>query len=363
MEQPYILLTPGPLMTSKTVKEAMLRDWCTWDDDYNIKIVQNIRARLVDLATRQKNDYTSILLQGSGTFSVEGTLISAIPSNGKLLILSNGAYGNRMHEIAVYANIQHETLRWNETEMVAPQEVDDYLGSNADITHVSFVHCETTTGILNPLEELCSVVKKYNKCLIVDAISSFGGIPYDIGRLNIDFLIGSSNKCLQGTPGFGFIIARKETILQCKGNAHSLSLDIFDQWNTMEKQSGKWRFTSPTHIVKAFMQAMDELDEEGGISKRYCRYQENHRVLMEGMQAIGFVPLLDVSLQSPIISSFLYPTPAFSFSSFYNDLKNKGFVIYPGKISEKDTFRIGTIGDVHPDDFKNLIEAIATIDY
>ncbi|MFY0255554.1 2-aminoethylphosphonate--pyruvate transaminase [Chitinophaga sp. 30R24] len=362
MEQPYILLTPGPLMTSETVKKTMLRDWCTWDDDYNINIVQDIRARLVSLATKQTSDYTSVLLQGSGTFSVEGTLISTIPANGKLLILSNGAYGDRMQQIAEYANIPHDKITWIESETVSPSKVDDYLSCHTDITHVSFVHCETTTGILNPLQEICSVVKKHNKCLIVDAISSFGGIPYDIGELKIDFLIGSSNKCLQGVPGFGFILVRKEALLQCKGNARSLSLDIFAQWDTMEKQSGKWRFTSPTHVVRAFKQALDELDEEGGISERHRRYQENHKILMEGMQAIGFEPLLDTFLQSPIISSFLYPTPSFSFNSFYKELKEKGFVIYPGKISEKETFRIGTIGEVYPDDFKRLIAAIATID-
>ena len=174
-------------MTSRSVKETMLRDWCTWDDDYNVHIVQNIRARLVDLATRRKEEYTSILMQGSGTFSVEATLISAVPSDGKLLILSNGAYGNRMGEIAHCARLNHDVLRWKETETIKPEEVDRYLSSHGDITHVSFVHCETTTGLLNPLEDLCRVIKKHGKGLIVDAISSFGGIPYDVGNLEIDF--------------------------------------------------------------------------------------------------------------------------------------------------------------------------------
>lgn len=361
MEQPYILLTPGPLMTSETVKETMLRDWCTWDNDYNVHIVQDIRARLVDLSTKQTSNYTSVLLQGSGTFSVEGTLISAIPPNGKLLILSNGAYGDRMRQIAEYASISHDTLTWNETETVSPCEVDDYLRSHADITHVAFVHCETTTGILNPLEELCSVVKKYDKYLIVDAISSFGGIPMDIAELEIDFMIGTSNKCLQGVPGFGFIIANKKALSTCKGISPSLSLDIYDQWDTMEKQPGKWRFTSPTHAVRAFKQAMDELDSEGGIATRYLRYKKNHSILTEGMKKQGFTPLLPMELQSPIITSFLYPDKSFQFEIFYSRLKEKGFVIYPGKISDSETFRIGTIGHVFPDDFKNLINAIESI--
>ncbi len=361
MEQPYILLTPGPLMTSRSVKETMLRDWCTWDDDYNVHIVQNIRARLVDLATRRKEEYTSILMQGSGTFSVEATLISAVPSDGKLLILSNGAYGNRMGEIAHYARLNHDVLRWKETETIKPEEVDRYLSSHGDITHVSFVHCETTTGLLNPLEDLCRVIKKHDKGLIVDAISSFGGIPYDVGNLEIDFLVGSANKCIQGVPGFGFVIAKIAAISRCEDRSSSLSLDLHAQWKTMEGFSGKWRFTSPTHVVRAFKQALDELDQEGGIEARYRRYKENYRVLMQGMEKLGFTPLLTASLRSPIISSFLYPKPSFSFTTFYNKLKDRGFVIYPGKVSEIETFRIGTIGHVFPEDFEKLIRTIESI--
>lgn len=359
---PYILLTPGPLTTSETVKEVMLTDWCTWDADYNIQIVQEIRKRLVELATSTTTDeYTSILLQGSGTFSVEGTLISAVSKNDKVLILCNGAYGRRMVEIAEHAKIPFEFLSWKETEPVCPSQLEEYLKQHTDITHVAFVHCETTTGIINPLEQLCETVKSNNKTLIVDTISSFGGIPMDIAELGIDFMIGTSNKCIQGVPGFGFIIAAKKALNLCKGVSPSLSLDIYDQWHTMEQQSGKWRFTSPTHTVRAFKQAMDELDNEGGISARHARYKENHSILMEGMRKQGFTPLLPAELQSPIITSFLYPDNTFRFNTFYSRLKEKGFVIYPGKISDTETFRIGTIGHVFPDDFRNLITAIESI--
>jgi 2-aminoethylphosphonate-pyruvate transaminase len=359
--RPYILFTPGPLTTSETVKQTMLEDWCTWDDDYNLGIVQNVRSELVCLATGRQDDYTSVLLQGSGTYSVESVLTCSVPSSGRLLILSNGAYGNRMAEIARYGKIRHEVISFPETDPVCPVTVDRFLSEHREITHVSFVHCETTTGILNPLDELCSVIGRHGKTLIVDAISSFGGIPFDAGRLNIDFLIGSSNKCIQGVPGFGYVIARRDAIEACRGNARSLSLDIHDQWETMEQKRGKWRFTSPTHVVRAFRQALLELHEEGGIAARHARYEANHRLLVEGMTRLGYRPLLPAERQSPVITSFLYPDSSFCFEAFYGELKRKGFIIYPGKISQADTFRIGTIGDISVRDITALIDAVGSI--
>ena len=198
----------------------------------------------------------------------------------------------------------------------------------------------------------------HGKVLIVDAMSSFGGVPVDMAKLGIDFMISSANKCIQGVPGFGFILARRSLLERCKGVARSLSLDLYDQWETMEKGHGKWRFTSPTHVVRAFMQALKELDAEGGIAARYARYCENHRTLVEGMRSLGFKTLLPDEEQSPVITSFYYPTENFDFKDFYLKLKAKGFVIYPGKISQADTFRIGNIGDVFPADFVRLIEAV-----
>ncbi|MDR0749326.1 MAG: 2-aminoethylphosphonate--pyruvate transaminase [Tannerellaceae bacterium] len=359
--RPCILFTPGPLTTSETVKQTMLQDWCTWDDDYNLEIVQNVRSELVRLATDCPDNYTSVLLQGSGTYSVEGALTCAVPDSGKLLILSNGAYGNRMAEIARYGKIRHDIISFPETSPVCPDTIDRFLSGHNEVTHVSFVHCETTTGILNPLDELCRVINRHGKTLIVDAISSFGGIPFNAGLLNIDFLIGSSNKCIQGVPGFGYVIARRDAMKTCRGNARSLSLDIYAQWETMEKSCGKWRFTSPTHVVRAFRQALKELHEEGGVAARHTRYEANHSVLTEGMTHLGYKPLLPAEHQSPIITSFLYPDPPFCFKSFYNELKQKGFIIYPGKISQADTFRIGTIGDINVHDIKALINAIGSL--
>lgn len=268
-----------------------------------------------------------------------------------------------MGNIAEYHGIDYDMLAFDETEQVSVDYVDDYLAHNAEITHVSVVHCETTTGVLNPLKEIAHIVKMHGKKLIVDAMSSFGGVPLDVQELGIDFLISSSNKCIQGVPGFGFIIARKSELAHCKGVSKSLSLDIYDQWETMEKGHGKWRFTSPTHVVRAFKQAMDELLEEGGVEARHERYCANHDVLVKGMRSLGFKTLLPDEIQSPVITSFLYPNADFDFTSFYAQLKERGFVIYPGKISQADTFRIGNIGDVYPEDFGKLIEVIKECKY
>ena len=356
--RPYLLLTPGPLTTTESVKAAMMSDWCTWDKDYNEGIVEVIRKELVNIASSRPEEYTAVLMQGSGTFCVEATLGSTVRPDDHLLVAANGAYGKRMGVIAEYYKLNCHVMKFDETEAVDPKVIDEYLTEHKEVTHVSVVHCETTTGVLNPLEEIAAVVKRHGKTLIVDAMSSFGGVPIDMAALGIDFLISSANKCIQGVPGFGFIIARRSLLEQCKGVARSLSLDVYDQWETMEKGHGKWRFTSPTHVVRAFMQALTELKEEGGVEARHARYCENHRVLVEGMRSLGYKTLLDDEWQSPVITSFYYPDASFDFQSFYQTLKAKGFVIYPGKISQADTFRIGNIGDVHPDDFRRLVDAI-----
>lgn len=359
--RPYLLLTPGPLTTSESVKAAMMSDWCTWDEDYNIGIVEVIRKELTELASSCPEAYTAVLMQGSGSFCVEATLGSVVRKDDHLLIAANGAYGKRMGVIADYYHLNYHLMKFEETEQVNPAQIDAYLTAHPEVTHVSVVHCETTTGVLNPLEAIAAVVKKHNKILIVDAMSSFGGVPIDMAKLGIDFMISSANKCIQGVPGFGFILARRALLEQCKGVARSLSLDLYDQWETMEKGHGKWRFTSPTHVVRAFMQALTELKEEGGIEARYARYQQNHNTLVNGMRKLGFKTLLTDEEQSPVITSFYYPAAGFDFKAFYQKLKEKGFVIYPGKISQADTFRIGNIGDVYPADFENLVEAIKEV--
>lgn len=357
----YLLLTPGPLSTSETVREAMLQDWCTWDKDYNEGIVTPIRHALLEIAGLDTDEYTDVLLQGSGTYCVEATIGAAVKPTDKLLILANGAYGQRMAQIADYYHINYILVSLHETELITGEVVRRALEQHPDITHLSMVHSETTTGLLNPIEEVAEVIHGRGITFIVDAMSSFGGVPIDIKGLGIDFLVSSANKCIQGVPGFGFVIAKKEKLLATKGNARSLSLDIYAQWETMEKGKGKWRFTSPTHVVHAFYRAIQELKEEGGIRARYERYKKNHQILVEGMCKLGFRPLLPEASQGPIITSFLYPSATFDFPAFYAELKQKGFVIYPGKISDADTFRIGNIGDIYPADMEHLLEAIQGI--
>ena len=357
-DNPYLLLTPGPLSTTKSVKAAMLRDWCTWDDDYK-SLVQEVRGKLVRLGTDQTDQYTCVLMQGSGTFAVESIITTAVPDNGKLLVLPNGAYGDRIVQIAKTLKID---CIFNDSGEMDPPDLDKLeatLKADPAITHVAVVHSETTTGMLNPIDKIGKIVKKYKKIFIVDAMSSFGGIPIDIAALDVDFIVSSANKCIQGVPGFGFIIAKKEELMKCKGRARSLSLDLYDQWNTMENDKGKWRYTSPTHVVRAFYQALKELEEEGGIAKRTARYSANHRTLVDGMRKLGFRTLLPDALQGHFITGFFSPEEKkYDFKTFYNLLKTKGFVIYPGKVSKASAFRIGNIGDVYPADMERLVKAI-----
>lgn len=354
----YILLTPGPLSTSKRVRAALLKDWCTWDIEYN-NMIQEIRSMLLKVANCSEDIYTSVLMQGSGSFSVESVIGTSVGENDKLLIIANGAYGKRMNDIAKVLKINYKFVETSEKEQYSVEALEEILKKDNEITHVSFVHCETTTGILNPLEDLAKVVKAYNKTLIVDAMSSFGGVKIDVEGLGIDFLISSANKCIQGVPGFGFVIAKKESLMKTKGQAKSLSLDLYDQWNTMEKDNGKWRFTSPTHVTHAFYEALKELEDEGGVDKRYERYNSMQKSLVEGMKRMGFRIYVKEEYHSPIITTFLYPeNRTFEFKSFYNFLKTKGFVIYPGKLSDEDTFRIGNIGDITLSDIERLLEAI-----
>ncbi|WP_409344051.1 2-aminoethylphosphonate--pyruvate transaminase [Paenibacillus sp. MBLB4367] len=358
-DNPYLLLTPGPLTTTKAVKAAMLRDWCTWDNDYN-GLVQDIRAKLVRLASASEPErYTTVLMQGSGTFSVESVIGSVVPQDGKLLVLVNGAYGKRIAQIAEVLRIETAVIDFGELAPVNAAEVETALAADAAITHVAIVHTETTTGMLNPLAEIARTVKAHGKTFIVDAMSSFGGVELDAAALGIDYLISSANKCIQGVPGFGYIIADKETLKACEGRARSLSLDLYDQWATMEKHGGKWRFTSPTHVVRAFAQALLELEAEGGIAARAGRYAGNQAALAAGMERLGFRALLPEDCQSPIITAFLEPeSAAFAFGEFYSRLKQAGFVIYPGKLTHASTFRIGNIGDVHAADIERLLEAV-----
>ena len=353
----YKLLTPGPLTTTDSVKEQMLFDHCTWDEDYK-KITRDITDKLLNLAKVNKDNYVCTLMQGSGTFGVESVLSSSIGENDKLLILANGAYGERMADIAEHNRINYVIYTEDYNKRHDINKIKDMLKNDKDITHVSIVHSETTSGILNDIEEVGKTVKEYNKIFIVDAMSSFGGIDIPVENYDIDFIISSANKCIQGVPGFSFIIAKKEEILKCKNKARSLSLDLYSQWETMNKD-GKWRFTSPTHTVLAFNKALDELNEEGGVDKRYEKYYNNNRLLIDKMKELGFDTYVDNKYQSPIITSFIYPKNAnYTFEEMYDFIKQRGYAIYPGKIENINSFRIGNIGEIYKEDIIKLCAII-----
>tara|TARA_B100001250_G_scaffold108135_1_gene91265 strand:- start:41 stop:1168 length:1128 start_codon:yes stop_codon:yes gene_type:complete len=360
----YLLLTPGPLTTTRTVREAMMEEYSTWDVDYN-NIVESIRNSLVRLAVRDDvnlGSFTSVLMPGSGTFSVESVVGSVIPPDGKLLVLNNGAYGARVATISRMLGIETVELSQVETELTNLNAVEKILIEDPAISHVAMVHCETTTGMLNPAEAVGEIVRRLGRIYILDAMSSFGGIPISMESTGAHYLISSANKCVQGVPGFGFVIADRAQLEAAKGFARSHSLDLYDQWWEMESKGGKWRFTSPTHVVNAFACALEELDAEGGVQARYNRYLNNHKSLVEGMRSLGFKTLINDEFQSPIITSFHCPDlAAFDFQNFYDALKGYGFVIYPGKVSNADCFRIGTIGDVYKDDVLELLKKIEEV--
>ena len=350
------LLTPGPLTTSTSVKKEMLIDRCTWDTDYKHMTIK-IQNELLAVAKVKPLTHSTILMQGSGTFSVEATLNTALTSKDKLLLIVNGAYGERMVNISDRIGINYEVYNCDYNKVPEVDVIESILKEDSSITHVAMVHLETTTGILNPLKEMTSIIKKYNKIFILDAMSSFGGIPIDLSSGSIDFLISSANKCIEGVPGFGYVIVKNDVIEKCQGNAASLVLDLYDQWQVMNKD-GKWRFTSPTHTVAAFLKALQELKEEGGVEARNQRYQTVNKFIRKELRVLGFEAYIHESFQSPVIATYKYPTSNFNFQEFYDYLKSKGFIIYPGKLTKIDTFRLGNIGKISLDDAKALIESI-----
>jgi len=350
------LLTPGPLTTSLQVKQAALHDYGS-RDHHLIAINQEMRDLLVEIV-HGGEDFVAVPLQGSGTFVVEAMLGTFVPRSGKLLILINGAYGTRMAKICDYIGRDYVTLETAENVPVDPSEVDRVLGADSSITHVAIVHCETTTGILNPVAEVGEVVARHDRNFLVDAMSAFGAIALDSRDIRFDAVVASSNKCLEGTPGMGFCIARKSALEQTSGNAHSLTLDLYEQWVSMEKNA-QWRFTPPVQVIASFHQALKEFSDEGGVAGRGGRYQGNCKILVEGMRALGFETLLPDELQAPIIVTFLTPADVrFNFQDFYDRLRDQGYIIYPGKLTVADTFRIGCIGRLGPEQMHGVLNII-----
>jgi len=353
-----LLFTPGPLTTSASVKQAMLHDAGSWHFEFNA-LVASIRSRLLGIAQLSHDDgWEAILLQGSGTYGVEAVFQTCVPRAGKVAVLANGAYGERIGLMLTRASIDHVVLRTAEDRPVDPQPLSELLARDESVTHVAMVHCETTTGILNPIEAVGRVARSHDKVFVVDAMSSFGAIPIDFERCGIDFLVSSPNKCLEGVPGFCFVFCQRQRLLACEGRARSLSLDLLDQFRGFER-NGQFRYTPPTHTILAFDQALNEFHAEGGVPARGARYRANHQALCAGLAELGLRPYLEPAVQSFIITAFPFPAdPQFSFPEFYRSLSDRGFIIYPGKLTQVSTFRIGTIGRLFPSDIHQLVGAV-----
>lgn len=353
--EPY-LLTPGPLTTAYSVKQAMLRDWGSWDDDFRAMTAE-MRRRLIALTGDTKGEYDCVPIQGSGTYVVEAMLSSLIPRDGKVLVLANGAYGMRAAQTLQYLGREHTII--NKGDYMPPRgdEVAAALDVDPAITHVIVAHCETSSGILNPVAEISETVYAKGRKLLIDSMSAFGAIPLDVNEIRYEAMVSSANKCIEGVPGFGFIIARKSELEAAKGRSHSISLDVHAQWQTMEK-TGQWRFTPPTHVVAAFIKALHIHEAEGGVAARGALYTKNRDVMVAGMRSLGFETLLSSHWLSPIIVTFFCPAhPNFAFDRFYALMKAKGFIIYPGKLTVVDSFRVGCIGRMDEYVMARVVEA------
>ena len=355
------LFTPGPLTTSRQVKQAMLRDLGSRDGEF-IQLVREVRDELLGIAGLSSEDgYECVLMQGSGTFGVEAVMTCAVPPDGKWLILENGAYGRRMATISDVNGLASRCLTTRDSAPVSPSDVERILAEEPGISAVAVVHCETTTGIMNPIQQIGSVVREHGKTYFVDSMSAFGAVQFDFRACQIDFLVSSANKCIEGVPGFSFCLARRSALDKTAGRSRTLSLDLHAQWKGLES-SGQFRFTPPTHAVLAFRQALEELKLEGGVGGRQARYRANHDRLLEGMAELGFQTYLAAEHQGHIITSFRYPPhEGFTFDTFYHKLNERGYVIYPGKVSHADYFRIGNIGRIFEADISALLTAIAAV--
>lgn len=353
------LLTPGPLTTSLSVKQAMLRDWGSWDDDFN-GMTANICQRLLTLAGGEAS-HACIPMQGSGTFAVEATLGTLIRPDSTTLVLMNGAYGQRIKRILETLRRPLVIVDKGDYQPPRAHEVEQMLASHPDVAQVVVVHCETSSGILNPIEEIATVCRRAGKPLIIDSMSGFGALPVNVAELPCAALVSSANKCFEGVPGFGFAIVERDLLMNARGRCHSLSLDLFEQWQYLEK-TGQWRYTPPTHVVAAFWQALNEHEAEGSIKGRLERYTRNRDRLVSGMRELGFQTLLADNWLSPIITTFLSPaSPNFRFNRFYQEIKTRGFVIYPGKLTVADSFRIGCIGQLHDQQITDVLRVIAEV--
>jgi 2-aminoethylphosphonate-pyruvate transaminase len=357
MDRDRILLTPGPLTTTLRTKLAMLKDWGSWDADFNA-VTATLRSRLLDIV-HGHDTHVLVPLQGSGTFSVEAAVATVVPRDGHVLVPDNGAYCKRAGKLSQMMGRRATLLPVDEQQPISAAAVDAALQADASITHVILIHCETGTGVENPLQAVADVCRRHGKGLIVDAMSSFAALPIDARTTRFDALVAASGKCLEGVPGMGFVFIRKAILDGCAGNSHSLAMDLHDQHVYMGK-TGQWRFTPPTHVVAALAEAVAQFVEEGGQPARLARYTDNCRTLVGGMAALGFRPFLAPEVQAPIIVTFHAPAhPAYDFKRFYAGAKARGFILYPGKLTQVETFRVGCIGAIARHEMRQAVEAVA----
>ncbi|WP_353190377.1 2-aminoethylphosphonate--pyruvate transaminase [Pandoraea pnomenusa] len=355
--QEPILLTPGPLTTSPATRQAMLRDWGSWDAQFN-RITATLCRDLVDIV-HGGDDYVCVPLQGSGTFSVEAAIGTLTPRNARILVPDNGAYCQRILKICRYLGRDAVALPIAEDAAASAAAIDEALTRDPSITHVAQVHLETGAGVLNPLADIARVCQKHGKGLIVDAMSSFGAVEIDVRSMPFDALIAASGKCLEGVPGMGFVIAKKSVLDASAGNSHSLAMDLHDQHAYMQKTT-QWRFTPPTHVVAALRAAVDQFLAEGGQPVRGERYRKNCRTLVDGMASLGFRPFLAPEVQAPVIVTFHAPTdPKYDFKAFYAAVRERGYILYPGKLTQIETFRVGCIGAIDDNEMRNVVTAIS----
>ncbi|SEJ68728.1 2-aminoethylphosphonate--pyruvate transaminase [Paraburkholderia diazotrophica] len=351
-----ILLTPGPLTTSPATREAMLRDWGSWDAAFN-GITQSVCNDLVEIV-HGANEYVCVPLQGSGTFSVEAALGTLVPRDGRVLVPNNGAYCARIIKVLQRLGIAWVELPLREDEPASARAIEDAFNRDPRITHVAQVHLETSAGLLNPLDEIAAVCRHHGKSLIVDAMSSFGALPIDLRNGGIDALVSASGKCLEGVPGMGFVIVRRSVLEACEGRSPSLALDLYDQYAYMQKTT-QWRFTPPTHVVAALRSALDQFIAEGGQPARGARYARNCAALVDGMKGLGFDTFLPADVQAPVIVTFHAPRdPKWRFAEFYAAVREAGYILYPGKLTEVETFRVGCIGSIDTNEIHNAVAAI-----
>ena len=352
-----VLLTPGPLTTSLRTKLAMLKDWGSWDSDF-IAITARVRQSLLDIV-HGHDSHVVVPLQGSGTFSVEAAVATVVPRDGHVLVLDNGAYCKRAAKLTHLMGRRTTVVPFAEDAAISPEVLQTHLLADKSITHVVMIHCETGAGVLNPLQAVADVCQAHGKGLIVDAMSSFAALEIDARKVHFDALVAASGKCLEGVPGMGFVFIRKAILPQCEGNNNSLAMDLYDQYVYMEK-TGQWRFTPPTHVLVALNEAIAQFEEEGGQAARLKRYQSNCRTLVDGMAALGFKPFLDPAIQAPIIVTFHAPAdPRYQFKTFYDIAKKNGFILYPGKLTQVETFRVGCIGAIGPVEMAQAVHAVA----